>query len=170
LWTFLPGTETLYWSEQSSMNSPMVGWLILLTSLPLSPSASSAAPETVTLSGKVVELTAALKSLGIACDSEPIAKQVVLQGTDRSITPLLSDDASRAFFLDERLRDRAVEMKARRVNGLPYLQVLSFQVVHEGKLRTPEYYCEICTISVRYPQICPCCQGPMVLRMRPEAR
>ena len=33
----------------------------------------------------------------------------------------------------------------------------------------PEYYCDVCAISVLYPQICPCCQGPMELRMRPES-
>jgi hypothetical protein len=126
-------------------------------------------PESVTLSGKVVELTDALKPLGLVVDSDPVSKQVVLIGDDGAITPLLSDDASRSLFLDERLRNRRVEIKGRRYAGLPYLQVVSFQVEDHGKLRTPEYYCEICTISVRYPQICPCCQGPMVLRMKPEA-
>jgi len=42
------------------------------------------------------------------------------------------------------------------------------KIEDDGRLRTPEYYCEICTISVRWPQTCPCCQGDMLLRMKPE--
>jgi hypothetical protein len=145
------------------------GCLALLLTMGLSPAEVSKS-ETVTLSGKVVELAAALRAAGLTVDADPIAKQVALQAKDHSLTPLLSDDASRALFLDERLRNRPVEIKARRFAGIPYLQVLTVRIEEDGTLRTPEYYCEICTISVRYPQICPCCQGPMVLRMMPETR
>ena len=147
------------------------GWLALV--LPLVVNASESSPkkgEPVVLTGRVLELTAALNSTGLTFDKEPIARQVVLQDRDGTITPLLSDDASRAFFLDERLRDRSAEIQARHYPGLPYLQVISFRIEENGRLRTPEYYCEICTISVRFPQSCPCCQGPMELRMRPEPR
>jgi hypothetical protein len=149
---------------------PMVGWLVLITTLAAAPDASADKWEAVTLSGKVVELSAWLDSKGIECDAGPIATQVVVLGQDGTITPLLSDEASRALFLDKRLRDRPAEIRARRFPGLPYVQVVSFQVEDQGKLRTPEYFCEVCTISVRYPQICPCCQGSMDLRMRPEPR
>jgi hypothetical protein len=125
-------------------------------------------PEAVTKDGKVVELAAALKARGLPADPEPIAAQVVLVEPDGTVTPLLSDEASRALFKDARLRDRRVVLRARRHRGMPYLQVVSFQVEEGGRLRTPEYYCEICAISVRSPQSCPCCQGPMVLRMKPD--
>jgi hypothetical protein len=154
------------------MTLPLLGWLALI--LPFA--ASQGGPpddrkvETLTLSGTVVGLNAALKEKGLPCDPEPFDKQVVLREPDGSIFPLLSDEASRALFLDERLRNRRTEVRARRRPGLPFLQVLSFQVEEDGRLRTPEYFCEICTISVRYPQICPCCQGEMVLRMRPDAQ
>ena len=134
------------------------------------PGAGPAGPKyrEVTLTGKVVALTAALKERGIGADAEPVARQVVLKGDEGTITPLLSDEASRALFQDQRLRDRKAEIKGRRFPGLPYLQVTSFRVEEDGALRTPEYYCEVCAISVRAPKVCPCCQGPMVLRMKPE--
>lgn len=124
---------------------------------------------TTTLRGKVETLSAALRSAdpGLQVDVEPIAKQVVLVGEDGVITPLLSDEASRALFLDERLRNRPAEIKARPIAGMPYVQVITYKIEQDGKYQTPEYYCNICTISVRYPQICPCCQGPMELRMKP---
>jgi len=130
------------------------------------------APEAVTLRGKVMFLGAALESrgLGLKADPEPIAKQVVLLTEDGAIAPLLSDEASRALFLDERLRNCPAEIEGRRFDKVPYLQVVGFKVEREGRLQTPEYFCDVCAISVRYPQICPCCQGPMELRMKPDRR
>jgi hypothetical protein len=132
------------------------------------PSAAAVKTEPVTLSGTVLLLAEALKPTGLTFDTEPLARQVVLKGDDGVITPLISDEASRALFQDERLRNRRTEIKGLRHPGLSYLQVVSYRIVAEGRLRTPEYYCEVCTISVRFPQICPCCQGAMVLRMRPD--
>ena len=154
------------------MIAPTVGWLAPLLPLALAPNTptSTETGEPVTLNGRVVELTAAPRSSGLGVDEGPIAKQVVLQGRDGTLTPLLSDDASRALFLDERLRDRPAEIKARRHPSSPYVQVVTFRIEEDGRLRTPEYISEVCTISVRYPQICPCCQGPMEPRMRPDAR
>ncbi len=126
----------------------------------------------VVLRGKVVTLGAALKALGVDArpDPETTAREPVLLGDDRTITPLFRDDASRALFLDERLRDRRVEVRGRRFPGVPYLQLSSFRVEHEGRLQTPEYFCSVCSITERAPRICPCCQGPMELRWQSEHR
>ena len=131
---------------------------------------SSARPDRVTLGGKVVELAEALKAKGVVADPGPIAGQVALVTVDGTIVPLLSDEASRALFQDKRLRDRRAEVVGLKTAGVPYLQVVNFKIEEDGALRTPEYYCEICSISVRYPQDCPCCQGPMVLQMKSEGR
>jgi hypothetical protein len=140
------------------------------------PPASFAGAETarpiddVVLRGKIVTLTEALDAakLGIHADAEPTAAQIVVVDDRGTITPLLSDPASRALFRDKRLRDRPAEVRGKRVAGSPYLQVVTFKIEQDGRLQTPEYYCNICTISVRFPQTCPCCQGPMELRMKPE--
>jgi len=123
-----------------------------------------------TISGQVVRLSAALEDLHIPADAESIEAQVVLKMSDGSLVPLIRDEASRAFFMDPRLQSREAELRVRRYAGVPYVQVTSFKVVEDGKLRTPEYFCEVCTISTRYPQSCPCCQRPMEFRMRPEER
>ncbi len=126
----------------------------------------------VVLRGKVVTLAAAIKELGVDVKPDPDTTrgEAVLLGEDRAITPLFRDDASRALFLDERLRDRRVELRGRRFSGVPYLQVSSFRVENEGSWQTPEYFCSVCAITERYPKICPCCQGPMELRWRSEHR
>ena len=151
---------------------PSAAFCVWLLSVTIAMTAPPPSPETVTVRGKVLMLADALKSRGLALapDSEPIAKQVVILSEDGTITPLLSDETSRALFVDARLRNRKAQIGARRFAGLPYLQVVTIEVESEGRLRTPEYFCEICTISVRYPQICPCCQGPMEFQMKPDQR
>lgn len=125
------------------------------------------APREVTRTGTVVELAPLLAARGVIADAGLIAEQVVLKGDDGTVTPLVSNTASRALFRDERLRDRPAEVTGLVREGLPYLEVVTFRVEEQGKLRTPEYHCDICAISVRYPQACPCCQGSMELRFKP---
>ncbi len=153
--------------------SLLVGLMVLAGAVPSSsPPVATPKQETVTLRGKVVMLSDALNSskLDVKPDAEPIAKQAVLLGDDGKITPLISDEASRALFLDDRLRNRPTEIRGRRYAGIPYLQVLIFKIEREGRLETPEYYCGVCAITLRYPQECPCCQGTMELRMKPDRR
>src|SRR4051794_35121831 len=110
------------------MTYPLRGWLALVLSLTTPGAAFPAAPaESVTLRGKVVDLTKVLRASEISFDAEPVANQVVLQDNDGTVSPLLSDEASRALFLDARLRDRPAELVARRHKGLPYLQLISFK-------------------------------------------
>jgi hypothetical protein len=132
--------------------------------------ADGPAAQDVVLKGRVMPLAAALEQakLGGPFDVGPLAKQFALVDGEGAVIPLLSDEASRALFLDEKLRNRPVEIKGKRYRGVPYLQVVTFRVEEAGRLRTPEYYCIVCSIRVRYPQICPCCQGQMELRMKPE--
>lgn len=121
-----------------------------------------------TYRGEVVMLTELPSLKNLVFDKEPVLKQVVLLQADGSFLPLLSDDASRALFIDKRVRNKKAELVARKHKGMPYLQVVSFKIESEGKLQTPEYYCEVCAISVRFPQDCPCCQGELIFRMKPE--
>lgn len=118
----------------------------------------------VVRTGKVVELASLLVDRGVVADEVAIAGQVVLKGDDGEVVPLLPSQASRALFLDDRLRDRPAEIKGLAHEGLPYLEVLNFRVQEQGTFQAPEYYCEICAIKSRYPQACPCCQDAMELR------
>jgi hypothetical protein len=122
--------------------------------------------EELTLRGEVVTLAEALRPLNLVIDPEPIAGQVVLKSEDGTIHPLLSDPASRALFLDQRLRNRPAAIQGRLYPGVPYLLVTTVQVEEAGSWKIPEYFCDVCTISVRFPQECPCCQGDMVLQYR----
>lgn len=145
-------------------------WLWLALVVVGSAAAQTAPAETaepVTLGGTVLPLAQALRDRGIAAEADLIGPALVLRGGDGTLTPLVPNAASKALFSDERLRGRPTEVVGLRHAGVPGLEVVSFRVEEQGKLRTPEYYCDVCTISVRYPQVCPCCQGPMELRYKP---
>ncbi len=129
---------------------------------------AAAAPRVVSLQGEAIELSKALAALGLPSDDDQTKNQIVLRTNDGALIPLLKDEASRALFLDERLRERPILIHARKRDKIAYLQVLTVQVKIEEAYREPQYYCEVCTITVRYPQVCPCCQGPMILKYKPE--
>ncbi|GIW87819.1 MAG: hypothetical protein KatS3mg108_2143 [Isosphaeraceae bacterium] len=140
-------------------------WLVLVG---LFQSARGEAAPEVVVQGSVVPLAVVLSERGVVAETGPIADQLVVRSADGTVTPLLANAASKALFLDGRLRDRPAEVRGWIHPGLPYLEPVAIRVEEAGALRTPEYYCDVCTIAVRYPQDCPCCQGPMELRFKPE--
>ena len=75
-------------------------------------------------SGKVVLLADALKRRSIEFYERELKDQPVLETLEGELIPILSDWRGRAFYQDERLRDRKVELVGIRRPGVPYLQVL----------------------------------------------
>ena len=126
------------------------------------------ADQELTAEGEVLPMSQVLEKKAIKADLAPLENQMALLGTDGQVTPILSDEGGRVFYLDKAMRNRPVRLKLKKTAGLPYAQVIGVEVKHEGRWRVPQYYCDICTIAVRYPQICLCCQGPMEFRLKPE--
>lgn len=123
---------------------------------------------TVTFEGVVRPMSEIAKARKIASDSEPLAELMALETKDGRAIPLLSDEGGRMFYLDEAMRGRQVRLKMIERPDFPVAEVIQSEVMHEGRWRVPQYYCDVCTIAVRYPQVCLCCQGPMEFRYRPE--
>ena len=118
------------------------------------------------ISGRVRLLSDVLKQRKIKASDE-IAKQVVLETPEGEVWPLLPDWRGRAFFQDERLRDRAADLVVRRHPGLPYLQVLSVYTFDEkGTRQYTDYWCDICSIPMYELKECECCQGEIRLRFQ----
>ena len=122
----------------------------------------------ISVEGRVLAIPEILARKSIKADSGPVENQMSMLTTAGRVLPLLSDDGGRVFFLDKSMRDRQARLKLKISPDLPYAQVVQVEIEHEGRWRIPQYYCDVCTIAVRYPQICLCCQGPMEFRFKPE--
>ena len=118
--------------------------------------------------GKVVKVHEALKRRGVKAYPEELKDQVVLETKDELI-PILPDWRGRAFFQDERLRDRDVELIGFRRPGLPYLNVLSVYTFDgKGRRQYTDYWCDICSIPMYELKPCDCCQEEIRLRFEPQ--
>lgn len=123
----------------------------------------------VLLSGKVVPLSEALTQRGIKNYAGEVKGQIVLVTRSGELVPIVADWRGRAFYQDERLRNRPVDLIAHRRAGVPWVQVLSIYVFDEKGARClMDYWCEICSIPMYEIQDCECCQGPIELRLRPR--
>ncbi len=118
--------------------------------------------------GKVVLLEEALERRGVKAYEENKG-QVVLETFDGRMFPVVADWRGRAFYQDERLRDRKVELICNERPGVPYLQVLAvFTFDETGSRRFTDYWCDICAIPMYEIKPCDCCQGDSRLRFRKQ--
>ena len=131
-------------------------------------SSDDAAPVKKLYSGKVVEVQEALKKRGIKAYDE-IKGQVALETIDGRLLPIVPDWRGRAFFQDEHLRNRPVDLIGFQKPGVPYLQVLVVYTFDEHGIREyTDYWCDICSIPMYEIKPCDCCQGPTRLRFQPQ--
>ncbi len=122
------------------------------------------------LSGKVVLLSEALKRKEIKTYQPEIKGQVVLETATGELWPILPDWRGRAFFQDERLRDRPTDLIVLRDPGVPYLRVQSiFLIDEDGERKIMDYWCDICAIPMYEIKECECCQGPLRLRLQKKS-
>ncbi len=129
--------------------------------------ASQEGVEKVLYVGEVVLLPEAFRRRGVKSYAEEIAQTAVLYTNDGEIVPLVPDWRGRAFFQDERLRDRPVELVVNRRPGVPWVSVLSIYLQDEkGKRAVVDYWCDVCSIPMYEIKDCECCQGPIRLRYR----
>jgi len=119
-------------------------------------------------SGQVVLLSDALQKRGIETYDES-GNHVVLETDGGDLIPILADWRGRAFYQDENLRNRKVELIAFRRPGLPYLNVIAVYTFDEqGERMYTDYWCDVCSIPMYQIQPCECCQGPVRLRFQKQ--
>jgi hypothetical protein len=133
---------------------------------PAGADAKPASPPPELFVGKVVYLKDALERRKIET-AEETAQHIVLETEAGALIPILADWRGRAFYQDERLRDRKVELIGFRHPGVPYLNVLSIYVFDEEDRRNyMDYWCDVCGIAMYEIQDCKCCQGPIEFRLQ----
>ncbi len=123
---------------------------------------------TVIVEGVVKPLPSGEKSKDVPAGTDPKAESMAIFATDGREIVIADDEGGRMFYLDTAMRGREVRLRLIEKGGGKPAEVIQTEVRHEGRWRVPQYYCDVCTIAVRYPQVCLCCQGPMEFRYKPE--
>ena len=80
---------------------------------------------------------------------------------------LLRAKFSEAIFVDERIRQKELVVKARLFPDTQVIELTQLRSVKEGIVQDIFYYCDVCAIESVSPEICSCCQGPVELIERP---
>ena len=125
-------------------------------------------PRKELFSGKVLQAGDALKRKGLR-PAEEMNSQIVLETEAGELIPILADWRGRAFYQDERLRNRRVDLVGYRRPGIPYLQILMVFTFNEaGEREYTDYWCDVCAIPMYEIKACECCQGEIRLRFQKQ--
>ncbi len=77
-----------------------------------------------------------------------------------------SGDLLAAMFVDDRVRERELVVRARRTPS-DEIETIKVRSIRNGRLHDLDYFCEICNIVAYAPGPCVCCGRPTVLRETP---
>jgi len=142
-------------------------------SLPASGQDKSEPPgeaKTISLRGRVICLTEELqKPYQVLPDCENRGHLFTLKTNDGKFYPFLPTDSAAAVWMDERYRQRDLQITARIFPQGSFIEVIKFQSWLNGKLNDLYYFCDVCMISTHKPGPCECCQDPVQFRETPAA-
>jgi hypothetical protein len=95
------------------------------------------------------------------------AHQWGLKAQDGKLYTLLRGKFSDAIFVDERIRQKELVVKARLFPDTQVIELTQLRSVKAGVTQDLFYYCDICAIESVSPEICACCQEPVELIEKP---
>jgi len=131
------------------------------------PAKAVEAVRTVELRGRVVCLTEEMHRQHGAELPTKHEHLWALKADDGKCYTILRGKFSEAIFVDERIRQKELVVKARLFPGSQVIEVERLRTVKAGVTQDIFYYCEVCAIESVSPEICACCREPVELRERP---
>jgi hypothetical protein len=127
--------------------------------------ASGDAPDNVVIRGRVVCLTEEYERLyKVVADCGHRGHVYALRTSAGRLYPFLPTDAAAAVFLDQRYRERELQVTARLFPQGNFIEVIKLQSWRDGQAYNLGYYCEVCNIWTHKPGPCECCQEPVQFR------
>jgi hypothetical protein len=160
--------------RQSQSGFELRWWLSLLlsglawfTALGAEPPTKHGAVRAVELRGRIVCLAEEMHRQHGA--ELPTGHEHVwaLKATDGRCYTLLRGKFSEAIFLDDRLRQKELAVKARLFPDTQVIELTQLRSVKAGVVQDVFYFCDVCAIESVSPEICSCCQGPVELIEKP---
>lgn len=130
--------------------------------------AKLAEPRAISLRGHVVCLTEELDKLyNVVPDCEDRGHVYALKTAEGKLHPFLPTDSAAAVWMDDRFRQRDLQVTARAFPQTSFIEVIQFQSWKNGQLYDLYYFCDICYIKAFKPGACECCQEPVEFRETP---
>lgn len=118
--------------------------------------------------GRVVWYADALKErLGIQTVDEAAERVLAFATDDGKLIPIVEDLRGRAFRSDPRLREMDLELRVRRYEATPAIQIVRVYEWRDDKKFQVDYWCDVCAIIMFETGPCSCCQDHNRLRRRP---
>jgi hypothetical protein len=117
----------------------------------------------------VVELRGRVVCLGEGATGESCAggpHRFALETPGGGRYAFRSADPLAAMFVDDRVRERELVVRARK-DPAGELETIKVYSVRNGRLFDLDYFCEVCNIVAYAPGPCVCCGRPMALRETP---
>jgi hypothetical protein len=122
----------------------------------------------VSLRGRIVCLTEELQQpYQVIPDCETRGHIYALKDVDAKFYPILPVDTAAAVWMDERYRQRELQLTGRLFPQGSFIEVFRFQSWVKDKLHDLYYYCDVCSITSHKPGPCECCQAPVEFRETP---
>jgi hypothetical protein len=131
------------------------------------PKPSTEAVRTVEMRGRVVCLAEEMHRLNGALLPTEHPHLWGFKTQDGTCYTLLRSKFSEAIFLDERIRQKDLLLKAKLFPQTQVIEVTVIRSIRDGVVQDLYYYCDVCAIKSVSPEICACCQGPVVLTEKP---
>lgn len=132
--------------------------------------AQSEAARDASLRGRIVCLTEELqRQYQVQPDCDTRGHVYALKTAEGKLYPILPTDSAAAVWLDQRFRERELQITGRLFAQTSYVEVINIQAWRDGKLHDLDYYCIVCNISVHKPGPCVCCQDPVEFRELPAS-
>ena len=133
-------------------------------------SAEPPTPRQITVRGQIICLTEELERLyQVVSDCDDRGHLYAVRTANNETFPLLPVDSAAAVWMDQRYRERELNVVARIFPHGQYLEVIRFQSWKNGRLYDLDYFCDVCMISTHKPGPCECCQDPVVFREQPAS-
>ena len=122
-------------------------------------------PTSISLRGRIVCLTEEYERLfNVTADCGHRGHVYTVKTGDGKLYPILPTDSAAAIFLDERYRQRELQIAARLFLAGNFIEVITIQSWRNGQLHDLGYFCEVCNIWTHKPGPCDCCQEPVEFR------
>jgi hypothetical protein len=143
---------------------------LLVLALPPQP-APAQAPSRLRNAGEgtLVELRGRVVCLGEGAALGPCGREsqrFALETPGGERHTFRTGDPLTAMFVDDRLRERELVVRA-RMTASDELETIKTYSVRDGRLHDLDYFCEVCNVVAYAPGLCPCCRRPMLLRETP---